>query len=107
MNVDRLILHNESDPDYDKGAGRELFVALPDEGDVAPVGARLRAAWPNLAKLVVVHRPELTETRVHAHRPMSAASLAELWERFGLRLESGTPLEEDPELAREARALIG
>jgi hypothetical protein len=107
MNVDRLILHNEPDPDNDKGAGRELLVALPDEGDVERVRATLRAAWPDLARLVVVHRPELAEARVHAHRPMSAASLAELWERFGLRLESGTPLEEDPELAREARALIG
>jgi hypothetical protein len=37
---------------------------------------------------------------------MSAARLAELWERFGVRLDSGIPLEADPELAREARALI-
>jgi hypothetical protein len=106
MNADRLILPPEPDPDLARGAGRELFVSLPDEGAVAAVRARLRAAWPELARLVVVHRAELTEPRVHAHRPMSRATLAELWERFGMRLDSGTPLEEDPELAREARALI-
>jgi hypothetical protein len=101
-----LILQAEPDPDCDRGAGRELFVALPDEVAVEAVRARLRAAWPDLARLVVVARPELAEPRVHAHRPMSAARLAELWERFGVRLDSGIPLEADPELAREARALI-
>jgi hypothetical protein len=106
MNVDRLILQAEPDPDCDRGAGRELFVALPDEVAVEAVRARLRAAWPELARLIVVHRAELAEARVHAHRPMSRATLAELWERFGVRLESGTPLEEDPELARAALDLI-